>query len=144
MLDHGINVGLGTDGAASNNRLDLLNEMRLAALLAKGASGEATALRAHAALHMATLAGAKALGLERRIGSLVPGKRADITAIDLGALELSPCYNVASHLVYVAGREHVAQVWVDGELLVADGKLLNIDERELRQKAMYWKDKALA
>lgn len=141
MLEKGINVGLGTDGAASNNRLDLLNEMRHAALLAKAASGDPTALGAHEALHMATLAGAKALGLDARIGSLVPGKRADIAAIDLSAIELSPCYDPASHVVYAAGREHVSHVWVDGELRVEDRHLHGIDERELRLKAAHWKDK---
>jgi 5-methylthioadenosine/S-adenosylhomocysteine deaminase len=144
MQTEGINVGLGSDGAASNNRLDVLNEMRLAALLAKGTSGDPTAVPAHAALHMATLGGAKALGLERRIGSLAPGKRADITALDLASLELSPCYDPASHLVYAAGREHVTHVWVDGELRVEDGQLVSLDERELRLQAAHWKDRIKA
>jgi 5-methylthioadenosine/S-adenosylhomocysteine deaminase len=141
LLQHGVNVGVGTDGAASNNRLDLLNETRLAALLAKGSSGDPTALPAQAALHMATLGGARALGLSDRIGSLVPGKRADITAIDLSSIELSPCYDPASQLVYAAGREHVTHVWVDGELRVNDGHLIGIDARELRLKALHWKDR---
>jgi 5-methylthioadenosine/S-adenosylhomocysteine deaminase len=141
MLAHGINVGLGSDGAASNNRLDILNEMRLAALLAKGTSGDPTAIPAHAALHMATLGGAKALGLERRVGSLVPGKRADITALDLASIELSPCYDPASHLVYAAGREHVTHVWVDGEIRVQNRQLVSLDERELRVQAAHWKDR---
>jgi 5-methylthioadenosine/S-adenosylhomocysteine deaminase len=141
MLAHGINVGLGSDGAASNNRLDILNEIRLAALLAKGTSGDPTAIPAHAALHMATLGGAKALGLERRVGSLVPGKRADITALDLANIELSPCYDPASHLVYAAGREHVTHVWVDGELRVQNRQLVSLDERELRVQAAHWKDR---
>ncbi|MGZ5148800.1 MAG: TRZ/ATZ family hydrolase [Burkholderiales bacterium] len=141
MLQEGINVGLGTDGAASNNRLDLLTEMRHAALLAKVASADPTALAAHEALHMATLAGAKALGLAERIGSLVPGKRADVTAINLSAIELSPCYDPASHIVYAAGREHVSHVWVDGELRVEERRLHGIDEREVRLNAAHWKDK---
>ena len=144
MRSQGINVGLGSDGAASNNRLDLLNEMRLAALLAKGASGDPTAVPAHAALHMATLGGATALGLERRIGSLVPGKRADITALDLASIELSPCYDPASHLVYAAGREHVTHVWVDGELRVQDRQLVTLDERKLRLQAVRWKERIKA
>jgi 5-methylthioadenosine/S-adenosylhomocysteine deaminase len=144
MLARGVNVGLGTDGAASNNRLDLLGEMRLAALLAKGASGDPTVVPAHTALHMATLAGARALGLEHRIGSLVPGKRADIAAIDLASIEVSPCYDPASQLVYAAGREHVTHVWVDGELRVEDGELLGLDSRELRLKAAHWKEKIRA
>jgi 5-methylthioadenosine/S-adenosylhomocysteine deaminase len=141
MLAHGINVGLGSDGAASNNRLDILNEMRLAALLAKGTSGDPTVIPAHAALHMATLGGAKALGLERRVGSLVPGKRADITALDLASIELSPCYDPASHLVYAAGREHVTHVWVDGEMRVQNRQLVSLDERQLRVQAAHWKDR---
>jgi 5-methylthioadenosine/S-adenosylhomocysteine deaminase len=137
----GVNIGLGTDGAASNNRLDILAEMRLAALLAKGSTGDPTALPAHAALQMATLDGARALGLEQRIGSLRQGKRADIVAIRLAGAEMSPCYDPLSHLAYVAGREHVSHVWVDGELLVQDGALLHMDERELVATASYWQEK---
>jgi 5-methylthioadenosine/S-adenosylhomocysteine deaminase len=134
-----VNVGLGTDGAASNNRLDLFGEMRLAALLAKGISGDATALPAHAVLEMATLAPARALGLEQRVGSLKTGKRADIAAVCLATPELSPCYDPLSHLAYAVGREHVSHVWVDGELLVADGALMRMDRQELAAKAAYWK-----
>jgi 5-methylthioadenosine/S-adenosylhomocysteine deaminase len=137
----GVNVGVGTDGAASNNRLDMLAEMRLAALLAKGSSGDPTALPAHAVLQMATLDGARALGLEQRIGSLRQGKRADIVAIRLTGAEMSPCYDPLSHLAYVAGREHVSHVWVDGELVVQDGVLTHLDEPELVAKATYWQEK---
>lgn len=140
----GINVGLGTDGAASNNRLDLFAEMRLAALLAKGAAGDPTLLPAHEVLQMATLNSARALGLDHQIGSLVPGKRADIVAVDLSAPELAPCYDPVSHLAYAAGREHVSHVWVDGALLVADRALTRIDSRELTAKAHYWKDKIVS
>ena len=141
MLENGINVGLGTDGAASNNRLDLLAEMRLAALLAKGASADPTALPAHDMIRMATLAGAKALGIDRDVGSLTPGKRADITAVNLSAVELAPCYDAASHLVYAAGREHVTHVWVDGQLRVEDGELVGLDVQDLRLRAVQWKDR---
>ncbi len=141
LHDAGVNIGLGTDGAASNNRLDVLTEMRLAALLAKGASGKATALPAHVALKMATLNAARALGLDHAVGSLTPGKFADMTAVDLSSLELSPCYDALSHLVYVAGREHVSHVWVNGELLVENGHLTRLDANELRAKAGYWGDK---
>src|SRR5262249_47490842 len=123
----GVNVGLGTDGAASNNRLDLFAEMRLAALLAKGTTGDATALPAHTVLAMATLHGARALGLENRIGTLEPGKAADITAVDHNAPELAPCFDPVSHLVYAAGREHVSHVWVAGELLVDNGRLTRLE-----------------
>src|SRR6185436_1552095 len=136
----GVNVGIGTDGAASNNRLDVLAEMRLAALLAKGA-GDATVLPAHEVLAMATLHGARALGLEKRIGSLTPGKAADVTAVNLAAPELAPCYDPVSHLVYAAGREHVSHVWVEGELLVENGRLTRLDTSELGVKAARWKEK---
>ena len=121
----GVNVALGTDGAASNNRLDLLQEMRTAALLAKAVAGNAEALPAHAALRAATLGGALALGLGERIGSIVPGKAADLVAIDLSAPELQPCFDPVSQLVYAAGREHVSDVWVAGEPRVRQRQLQN-------------------
>jgi 5-methylthioadenosine/S-adenosylhomocysteine deaminase len=123
MLKRGINVALGTDGAASNNRLDLFGEMRLAALLAKGVSGDAATLPARQALRMATLNGATALGMAEHIGSLTPGKSADLCAVDLGRLENSPCFDPVSHLVHVAGRESVSHVWVAGNCRV-DNKTL--------------------
>lgn len=138
LLQAGVNVGLGTDGAASNNRLDLFAEMRLAALLAKGSSGDATAMPAHKALECVTLGGARALGLQDRIGSIVPGKFADLTAVNLAGNELSPCYDPVSHLVYAAGREHVSDVWIGGERRLADGKLAHLDESAIRAKARQW------
>jgi 5-methylthioadenosine/S-adenosylhomocysteine deaminase len=129
----GVNLCLGTDGAASNNRLDLLTEMRSAALLAKAVARDAEAMPAHAALRAATLGGARALGLGARIGSIEAGKRADLAAVALRAPELAPCYDPVSHLVYAAGREHVTHVWVDGALRVIDGELkdpaLSLDTR---------------
>lgn len=139
-LSAGINVGLGTDGAASNNRLDMLNELRIAALLAKGASGDATALPAHRALSMATLHGAQALGLDAEIGSLKVGKSADLTAIELDAIETTPCFDVASHLVYAAGREHVTDVWVAGKHLLQERKLTTLDLHAIRARAAYWQN----
>jgi len=121
----GVNLSLGTDGAASNNRLDLFAEMRTAALLAKAVARDAQAMPAHAVLRAATLGGARALGLGARIGSIEPGKRADLVAVALRGPELAPCYDPVSHLVYAAGREHVTHVWVDGELRVLDGELRN-------------------
>jgi len=141
MLQKGINVGLGTDGAASNNRLDMLGEMRLAALLAKGISGEASVLPAHQSLQMATLNGARALGLDSQIGSLVPGKAADIVALDLSGLETAPCYDVVSHLAYASGRENVSHVWVSGELLLDERRLTTLDSRDLAAKAAFWQKK---
>jgi 5-methylthioadenosine/S-adenosylhomocysteine deaminase len=139
LLQAGVNIGFGTDGAASNNRLDLFSEMRLAALLAKGASGNPQTMPAHRALEAATLGGARALGLQDRIGSIVPGKLADLTAVDLSSTELQPCYDPASHLVYAAGREHVSDVWVGGERRLADGKLTGLDETLLAARARHWK-----
>ena len=138
LLAAGVNIGLGTDGAASNNRLDLMNEMRIAALLAKGASGDATALPAHQALAMATINGAKALGLDQEIGSLKIGKAADIVAFDLATLETTPCYDVASHLVYAAGREHVSDVWVGGRRLLNQRSLTTLDMPDLAARAAHW------
>jgi len=140
LVTAGVNVGLGTDGAASNNRQDLFSEMRLASLLAKNTSGNAAALPAHQVLAMATINAARALGIDRITGSLTPGKCADITAVDLSAPELAPCYDPLSHLIHAAGREHVSHVWVNGEMLVEDGRLSHLDTAELRAKADYWKD----
>ena len=138
LREHGVTIGLGTDGAASNDRLDVLTEMRTAALLAKGASGDARALDAHTTLALATIEPARALGLGERIGSIVPGKSADLAAVELSALETLPCYNPVSHLVYVAGREHVTHVWVAGEPRLEDRCLVGLDEGDLRDKARWW------
>lgn len=138
LLQAGVNVGFGTDGAASNNRLDLFAEMRLAALLAKGSSGDASAMPAHKALECATLGGARALGLQDRIGSIVAGKLADLTAVNLAASELSPCYDPVSQLVYAAGREHVSDVWINGERRLDNGRLVNLDESAICAKARQW------
>jgi 5-methylthioadenosine/S-adenosylhomocysteine deaminase len=139
LLERKVNIGIGTDGAASNNRLDILQELRLAALLAKGAGGKADLLPASEALTMATINGARALGMDALIGSLRPGKAADIIAIDLAALELAPCYDIASHLVYAASREHVTHVWINGEMLMRDRQLRHIEYDELRTKAATWR-----
>jgi 5-methylthioadenosine/S-adenosylhomocysteine deaminase len=136
----GVNLCIGTDGAASNNRLDMLGETRLAALLAKAVARDAQALPAHAALRAATLGGARALGMEARIGSIAPGKSADLAAVRLAGPELSPCYDAVSHLVYAAGREHVSDVWVAGERLVADGNLQNPALRGLDTRSNLWQN----
>jgi 5-methylthioadenosine/S-adenosylhomocysteine deaminase len=141
MLSAGINIGIGTDGAASNNRLDIFCEMRLAALLAKAVSNNAEVLPAHAALRMATLNAAQALGLERSVGSIQPGKCADLCAVNLDSIELSPCYDPASHLVYAAGREDVSDVWVAGKHLVGSGRLLHMDESSMKNKAREWQSR---
>ena len=141
MLNQGVNVGLGTDSAASNNRLDMFEEMRLAALLAKAESGRVDALTAHQGLHMATLAGARALGLEQTTGSLVAGKAADITAVDFSNINLAPCYDPISHLVYTAGREHVSHVWINGKMLLKDKQLTTLDTSELHHRAAFWQQR---
>jgi 5-methylthioadenosine/S-adenosylhomocysteine deaminase len=141
LMRAGVNLGFGTDGAASNNRLDLFAEMRLAALLAKGASGDAAALPAAAALQAATLDAARALNLDDRIGSIAVGKRADLVAVDLHALSSQPVFDPVSHLVYVAGREHVTHVWVDGKLKLNERRLVDLEPDDLTARAAYWRAK---
>ncbi len=138
MQNAGINVGIGTDGSASNNKLDLLADVRMAALLSKAESGNPTALNAAQALEMATLSGARALGMEQSIGSLVEGKQADIIAIDLSALETQPIYDPISQIIYAAGREQVSHVWVAGRCLMNNRQLTNLDLNELEEKARWW------
>ncbi len=141
MLASGVNVGLGTDGAASNNRLDMFAEMRQAALLAKAVAGDATVVPARQALTMATLGGARALGLDALIGSIAPGKAADLIAVDFSRPELTPCYDPVSHLVYVAGRQDVSHVWVGGELLVEEGVLTRAALRTAAARAAQWQQR---
>lgn len=138
LLAADVNVALGTDSAASNNRLDLFAEMRLAALLAKGVAKDAAALPAHEALRCATLRGARALGLEARIGSIEIGKAADLTAVRLDDPDNLPCFDPASHLVYVAGRRQVSHVWVGGQARVFEGSLLSLQSAELEIPACLW------
>jgi 5-methylthioadenosine/S-adenosylhomocysteine deaminase len=141
MRQRGIRVGLGTDGAASNNRLDPWTEMRTAALLAKAASGNAAAVSAAEALEMATLEGARALGLEADIGSIEVGKAADLAAVELSSLETLPSFDPVSHLVYVAGREHVTHAWVAGETRLVDRRLTQLDVQDLHDKAVWWQSR---
>jgi len=141
LFGKGINIGLGTDGAASNNRLDLLQEMRLTALLAKEKSGRADAINAHQVLYMATLGGARALGLEANIGSISVGKAADLCAISVNDVALAPCYDPVSHLTYAVGREHVSEVWVAGRIRVENGQLVENNETGLIKLALLWQNK---
>ena len=138
LLKAGVNVALGTDGAASNNDLDLFGEMKTAALLAKAVAGDAQALPAHAALHMATLAGARALMLDEQIGSLVAGKQADFIAVDLGALNTQPVYNVLSQLAYAGNSRQVTDVFVAGKPLLKSGVLTTLSSDEVLAKANEW------
>jgi len=141
MLAEGVNVGLGTDGAASNNRLDLFQEMRQAALLAKAAGDDARALPAHRALSMATLDGARALRLDHAIGSIEAGKFADLAAVEFTAPDLLPCYDPVSQIVYAAGRENVSHVWVAGRLLVDNRTLKNPPKNDLENIAILWQNR---
>ena len=140
-MDNGINVALGTDSAASNNNLDILAEMRLAALLAKGVSQNAGAVSAAQALTMATLNGAKALGISDITSSLKIGKSADITALNLGVLVNQPFYDPLSHLVYSCSRDQITDVWVAGKHLLKDRNLTTINARALKAKTFEWRHK---
>ncbi|AFJ56738.1 N-ethylammeline chlorohydrolase [Pseudomonas sp. ICMP 19500] len=134
----GVNVAIGTDGAASNNDLDLLGETRTAAMLAKAVAGSATALDAHRALRMATLNGARAMGLDSQIGSLEVGKAADIVAFDLSGLAQQPTYDPVSQLIYATGRDCVKHLWVAGKPLLDDRQLTRMDEQQLTATAIAW------
>ncbi|HVV97385.1 MAG TPA: TRZ/ATZ family hydrolase [Rhodanobacteraceae bacterium] len=137
----GVNVAIGTDGCASNNDLDLFGEMRTAALLAKAVANDASALDAASALRAATLGSAKALGWEERIGSIVPGKEADLVAVRLDAIETEPMYNAISQLVYATGRHQVSDVWIAGARKVRDGVAADLDLDEVREKARRWRER---
>lgn len=143
-LDAGINVALGTDGAASNNDLDMLGEMRTAALLAKGVAEDARAVTAATALRMATLNGAKALGIADITGSLTIGKAADICAIDLSDIETLPLYNPISQIVYSAARHQVSDVWVAGKRCLKDRQLTALNLADLKSKIAQWQEKLQA
>ncbi|MGH8553126.1 MAG: amidohydrolase family protein, partial [Methylococcales bacterium] len=138
LLKNGINVALGTDSAASNNNLDVLGEMRTAALLAKGVAGDARAVPASTALRMATLHGAKALGIDSICGSLEAGKSADIVAITLDRLETLPVYDPLSQIVYAANRDQVTDVWVAGQRLLESRRLTTLDTDKIRESIAHW------
>ena len=141
LLEAGINVALGTDGPASNNDLDVLGEMKTAALLAKGVSGDARAVPAATALRMATLNGAKALGLDHEIGSLEVGKSADIVALDLSEIETQPLFDPISDLVYAASRHQVSDVWVGGRRLLNKRELTTLDRANIVARAVAWRER---
>jgi 5-methylthioadenosine/S-adenosylhomocysteine deaminase len=144
LLKAGVTVALGTDGAASNNDLDLFGEMRTAALLAKGVSGDPSVMNAATTLQTATLGGARAIGLEDSIGSIEVGKRADLVALDFGGVQLAPVFNPLSHLVYAASRRDVSDVWIDGSARVRDHLLLGVDSERLIGNAARWAVQAQA
>ncbi|UTW46047.1 TRZ/ATZ family hydrolase [bacterium SCSIO 12696] len=141
LLSNDINVALGTDGAASNNDLSLLSEIKTAALLAKAVASDASALSAHTALRMATLNGAKALGMADRIGSIEVGKAADLTAVRMDDLETLPLYNPISQLVYTDCSHRVSHVWANGKALLQERQLTTLDHKEITSKALEWQEK---
>ncbi len=140
----GVNLALGTDGCASNNDLDMFGETRTAALLAKAVAHDAAALDAFAALRAATLGGARALGFGDRIGSIEPGKQADLACADLSALETQPLHHVVSQLVYATGRHQVSDVWIAGKPKLQQRELVDMDMAGLVANAKQWRKRIAA
>lgn len=138
LLKAGVNLAIGTDGCASNNDLDMFDEMRTAALLAKAVAQDATAFKAYSALHSATFAGARAMGLDQHIGSLEVGKQADIIVIDLSQVETLPLYDVVSQLVYAGSRQLVSDVWIAGQIKLHNRQLVDIDIDKVKATARQW------
>ena len=141
LKEYGLNIALGTDSVASNNNLDMISEMRAATLLAKLHNQNPSSLPAEEVLQLATLHGAKALGIDHLTGSLTGGKSADFIAIDLDQIETQPLYHPISQIVYAASSHQVTDVWVAGKPLMTNRKLLTLDEKELLQKAHFWQEK---
>lgn len=143
LLQAGVNVALGTDGAASNNDLDMIGEMRSAALIAKAVANDASAVSAMSALQMATINGARALGLEKVTGSLVTGKAADMAAVYLGDIEAQPLYHPVSQLVYATNRQQVTDVWVAGRRLLNNRLLTTLDINDITRKTRVWQERIM-
>jgi 5-methylthioadenosine/S-adenosylhomocysteine deaminase len=141
LVDRDINVALGTDSAASNNDLDMFGEMRTAALLAKGVARDSTCISAYTALRMATINGARALGMDNVTGSLAADKEADIVAIDLGTISTQPLYDPISQIVYAGNKQLVSSVWVAGKQLLRNHEFTNIDTEQLLRKVHAWQEK---
>lgn len=144
LQDKGVNVALGTDSAASNNDLNMFGEMQAAAMLAKLHASDATAIPAAAALAMATINGARAMGIEEKIGSLEVGKQADLIAVDLRGPETQPVYNPLSQLVYVCNGSQVSHSWIAGELVMANRELTRIDLADLATRVASWEQRISA
>lgn len=140
----GVNIAIGTDGCASNNDLDMFDETRTAALLAKAVANDASAFDAASALRAATLGGARALGFEDRIGSIAPGKQADLALVDLGQLETQPLHHVISQLIYAAGRHQVTDVWIAGKPRLRDRVLVDFDMAAVIANARQWRERIAA
>lgn len=144
LMDHDINVALGTDGAASNNRLSMLGEMQIASLIGKTQHGDPKAVDAWAALEMATMNGAIALGQQEKIGTIEVGKTADLIALDLSGVHHWPRHDIASSLVYATHGNEVAWSWIAGKPMVANGQLQTLDYRDLQTRAMRWSEQLSA
>jgi len=137
----GVTLAIGTDGCASNNDLDMMGETRTAALLAKAVANDAAGFDAHAALRAATLGGAKAIGFDHLVGSLEPGKRADIACVDFSALETQPLHNIVSQLIYATGRHQVSDVWIEGDQKLRRRVLVDMDLDGIIANARQWRDR---
>ena len=144
LVKAGVNVAIGTDGCASNNDLDMFGETRTAALLAKAVAEDASAFDAATALHAATLGGARALGFEAKIGSIEPGKQADLVCVDLGQIETQPLHHVVSQLIYATGRHHVSDVWIAGRAKLRERMLVDMDAAALVANARQWRERIAA
>ena len=144
LVKAGVNVAIGTDGCASNNDLDMFGETRTAALLAKAVAEDASAFDAATALHAATLGGARALGFEAKIGSIEPGKQADLVCVDLGQIETQPLHHVVSQLIYATGRHHVSDVWIAGRVKLRERMLVDMDAAALVANARQWRERIAA
>ena len=139
LLGRGVRVALGTDGAASNNDLDVLGEARTAGLLASGVTAAPGSLVAADLLRMATLEGARVLGLGDVTGSLVPGKWADLCCMDLRSPRSWPVSDIAAAVIYAASSRQVTDTWVAGRRLLADGSLIYLDEDAVLERAESWR-----
>jgi 5-methylthioadenosine/S-adenosylhomocysteine deaminase len=144
LLNAGVTVALGTDGAASNNDLDMMGEIQTAALLGKSVAGSPAAMPAYTVLQMATLNGARALGIDGETGSLEIGKAADMVAVDLRDPDTQPIYHPVSQIVYAAGRDQVKQVWVAGRHLIRDGRPTSLDQADILEEARVWGERIAA
>jgi 5-methylthioadenosine/S-adenosylhomocysteine deaminase len=144
LISQRVNVALGTDSSASNNNLDMFEEMKVAALMAKGVTGDATSLPAHQVIEMATINGARLLGLEEDIGSLEPGKCADMISVDLSALRFQPIHNPISDIVYAASGDQVSNVWINGNQLMSNRALTKMDTARMLANANQWLSKTRA
>ena len=141
LLCAGVTLAIGTDGAASNNDLDMFGETRTAAILAKAVADDAAGFNAFEALHAATLGGAKAMGLDHLVGSLQPGKQADMACVDLSALEAQPLHHLVSQLVYATGRHQVGDVWIAGAHKLRERRLVDMDEAGIVANARQWRQR---